>query len=144
MANMKARAASVAEKSMADLELQRDQQLSKDYLKQMPRSWAAGDVYSPRDLSPYQMGKFRTRARRTGDVIDALGINPVDHYTNFSIISDFTTASAMIKHSAETNLRPANQRKIAKMIRRAQGLGLYPTIHKHPEMLREDFFPTDK
>lgn len=40
-----------------------------------------------------------------------------------------------IKHSSETGLRPVNQRKIAKAIRRAIGLGLMPSVHKHPEIL---------
>lgn len=65
-------------------------------------------------------------------------------FQNFSILSEFTTGSGMIKHSAETKLRPVNQRKIAKMIRRAQGMGLYPTIHDHPEMIRQDFLPQNK
>lgn len=43
-------------------------------------------------------------------------------------------------HSEETGLRPVNQRKIAKMIRRAQGMGIYPSVHDHPEMIRDNFF----
>ncbi len=41
-----------------------------------------------------------------------------------------------IKHSNDTGLRPVNQRRMAKAIRRAVGLGLHPSVHKHPEMLR--------
>lgn len=41
-----------------------------------------------------------------------------------------------IKHSKVTGLRPVNQRKIAKAIRRAIGMGFYPSVHAHPEMLR--------
>lgn len=44
-------------------------------------------------------------------------------------------------HADQTGLRPVNQRKVAKMIRRAQGMGIYPSIHGHPEMIREQFFP---
>jgi len=40
-----------------------------------------------------------------------------------------------IKHSKFTGLRPVNQRKIAKAIRRAIGLGLHPSVHRHPEIL---------
>lgn len=57
------------------------------------------------------------------------------------MISEFTKPSAQIMHSEKTGLRPVNQRKVAKMIRRAQGMGIYPTIHGHPEMIREMFFP---
>lgn len=40
-----------------------------------------------------------------------------------------------IKHSNETGLRPVNQRRLAKAIRRAVGLGLMPSVYKHPEVL---------
>lgn len=60
---------------------------------------------------------------------------------NFSLVQEFTSSSGQILHSSVTGLRPVNQRKIAKMIRRVQGMGIYPTIHDHPEMIRADFFP---
>jgi small subunit ribosomal protein S18 len=41
-----------------------------------------------------------------------------------------------IKHSLETGLRPVNQRKMAKTIRRAIGMGLHPSVHRHPEIMR--------
>lgn len=40
-----------------------------------------------------------------------------------------------IRHSSETGLRPVNQRKISKAIRRAVSLGLMPSVHRHPEIL---------
>lgn len=43
-----------------------------------------------------------------------------------------------IKHSSETGLRPVNQRRMAKAIRRAIGLGLMPTVYKHPEVIAAD------
>jgi small subunit ribosomal protein S18 len=55
---------------------------------------------------------------------------------NFSLISEFMTSMGRIKHSSETGLRPVNQRKMAKAIRRAVGMGLHPSVHKHPEILR--------
>jgi len=55
---------------------------------------------------------------------------------NFSMISEFVTTMGRIKHSQETGLRPVNQRKMAKAIRRAIGMGLHPSVHKHPEILR--------
>jgi small subunit ribosomal protein S18 len=30
------------------------------------------------------------------------------------------------------------------MIRRVQGMGIYPTIHDHPEMIRGEFFNEKK
>ncbi|QUC15882.1 uncharacterized protein UV8b_00123 [Ustilaginoidea virens] len=126
------------------LEALRNEKISTDYLKQMPRRWDAGDVYSPHDLSPAEMQKWRRRSARRSDVVDALGIRPLDMYKNFSLVQEFTTSSGQIIHSSGTSLRPVNQRKIAKMIRRVQGMGIYPTIHDHPEMIRENFFPPSK
>lgn len=57
---------------------------------------------------------------------------------NFSIMSEYMTEIGRIKHSSETGLRPVNQRKIAKAIRRAIGIGLMPSVHKHPEILHRD------
>ncbi|OTA04444.1 hypothetical protein A9Z42_0050330 [Trichoderma parareesei] len=112
----------------AQIEQLRNQKNSADYLRQMPRRWEAGDVYSPHDMSPVEMQKWRKRSPRKADV-------------NFSLIQEFTSTSGQITHSSGTSLRPVNQRKIAKMIRRVQGMGLYPTIHAHPEMIRDNFFP---
>ena len=45
------------------------------------------------------------------------------------------TSMGRIKRRSATGLRPKNQRKIAKAIRRAVGLGLMPSVHRHPEIL---------
>ncbi|ATY66246.1 37S ribosomal S18 [Cordyceps militaris] len=122
----------------------KSRKVSNDYLRQMPRRWLPGDVYSPHDLSPREMDKWRRRNRREADVVDILGLRPLDMYKNFSLIQEFTTSSGQVKHSKETALRPVNQRKVAKMIRRIQGMGLYPTIHDHPELIRSDFYPSEQ
>ncbi|CZS78866.1 unnamed protein product [Fusarium graminearum] len=128
----------------AQMDFLKNQKMSNDFLRQMPRRWEAGDVYSPHDLSPVEMQKWRKRSVKNNDVIDALGISPLDMYKNFSLIEYFTSSSGMINHSNLTRLRPVNQRKVAKMIRRVQGMGIYPSVHAHPEMLREDFFSRNK
>ncbi|KAK5992307.1 hypothetical protein PT974_05708 [Cladobotryum mycophilum] len=137
----KNRAETTTRNKLAQLEYLRNQKNSNDYLKQMPRRWDAGDVYSPHDMSPVEMQKWRKRSPRRADVVDALGIRPLDMYKNFALVQEFTSTSGQITHSGGTSLRPVNQRKIAKMIRRVQGMGLYPTIHDHPEMIRDNFFP---
>lgn len=43
-----------------------------------------------------------------------------------------------IKHSNETGLRAVNQRKVAKAVRRAVGIGLMPSTHRHPEILKKE------
>jgi small subunit ribosomal protein S18 len=63
---------------------------------------------------------------------------------NFSLISEFTRSSGQILPAQETRLRPVNQRKIAKMIRRAQGMGIFPSVHHHPEVIKEHFYPSWK
>ncbi|PKS07672.1 hypothetical protein jhhlp_006279 [Lomentospora prolificans] len=115
------------------------QRVSEDYLSQMPRYWREGDVFTPHDLSGNEMKKWRRKAPKTADVFDVLGVNPLDHYRNFTLISDFTTSMGQIQHSNQTGLRPANQRKIAKAIRRVMGMGLHPSVHRHPEMLQMEW-----
>ncbi|KAJ4306200.1 hypothetical protein N0V88_000996 [Collariella sp. IMI 366227] len=107
-----------------------------NYMRQMPRRWKTGDVYAPRDLSPAEMGKWRRANPPKQDILDVLGVNPVDNYKNFALISGFMSPMGRIQHSSFTGLRPVNQRKMAKAVRRAVGMGLHPSVHHHPEILR--------
>jgi small subunit ribosomal protein S18 len=128
---------------------------TENYVRQMPRRWRTGDLYAPRDLTPAEMKKWRQGRRPNMDVVDMLGFSPLDNYRvftpflsissgrwkadtqqNFSLISEFMTTMGRIKHSDDTGLRPVNQRKMAKAIRRAVGMGLHPSVHRHPEILR--------
>ncbi|KJX95008.1 mitochondrial 37S ribosomal protein RSM18 [Zymoseptoria brevis] len=112
---------------------------AKDLSQQIPRRWKAGDVYAPHDLSGVEMSKWkklRRKPRPKYDVLDQLGVNPLDHYKNFSIMSEYITPMGRIRHSNDTGLRPVNQRKMAKAIRRAMGMGLMPGVHRHPELLK--------
>lgn len=160
----------------------RKSQVASNYLRQSPRRWNHGELYSPHDLSPEELARFRKPTRPKFDVIDVLGINPLDEYQvsqggqwrsgkrdppelsrlangvdvcrkkkadivpclllaqqNFSMISEYMTPMGRIKHPKETCLRPVNQRKIAKAIRRAVGLGLHPSVHHHPEILKSRY-----
>lgn len=51
---------------------------------------------------------------------------------------EYMTSMGRIRHRKETGLRSVNQRRIAKAIRRAVGMGLIPSVHKHPEMLEAE------
>ncbi|KAK3325438.1 hypothetical protein B0H66DRAFT_548306 [Apodospora peruviana] len=107
------------------------------YVKEMAkRRWRSGDVYAPRDLSAGEAVKWRRPSGQRKDTVDMLGIHPLDNYRNFTLISEYMTSFGRIKHSSDTGLRPVNQRKIAKTIRRAIGLGIHPSVHFHPELLR--------
>ncbi|CAD0107505.1 unnamed protein product [Aureobasidium uvarum] len=99
-----------------------------DFERQMTRKWKDGDVYAPHDLSGVEMAKWQKgqpKGRPKKDVFDMLKINPLNHYW-----------MGKIKHSKDTGLRPVNQRKVAKAVRRAIGLGLMPSVHRHPEILQ--------
>lgn len=110
----------------------------KSLLKQNPRTWTQGQVYAPHDLSAVEASKYAViRRKPTRDVFDLLGTNPIKHYKNFALLSQFVTETGRIKPASETGLRPVNQRRLAKAIRRAIGLGLMPSVYKHPEVLGE-------
>lgn len=50
-------------------------------------------------------------------------------------MSEYMSEMGRIKPATETGLRPVNQRKMAKAIRRAVGVRLMPSVHKHPELI---------
>ena len=108
------------------------------YQRQIYRKWQPGDVYAPHDLSGTEQKKWKYgRKKPQQDAFDVLGINPVLEYKNFTMMSEYMTEMGRIKHSKDTGLRPKNQRKIAKAIRRAVGLGLMPSVHRHPLVLKK-------
>ncbi|KAJ6113758.1 hypothetical protein N7523_007075 [Penicillium sp. IBT 18751x] len=117
------------------LEDQKAQGESRALEKFQTREWKAGDIYAPHDLSPAEMKKWGKRKSPSTDAFDALNLNPLHLYRNFSVMSEYVSALGRIRHRDQTGLRPVNQRKIAKAIRRAMGLGLMPSVHRHPEIL---------
>lgn len=68
--------------------------------------------------------------------VEWIGVWVLTELQNYALLSEFTSTMGRIKHPRETGLRPVNQRKIAKAIRRAVGMGFMPSVHVHPEMLR--------
>ncbi|RKU46642.1 hypothetical protein DL546_007826 [Coniochaeta pulveracea] len=129
------RARAAAEKPSTKEEL-RNRDVSEKLSRLMPRFWRDGDVYAPADLNANEARKWRGKGNAPDkDVCDLLGVNPLDMYRNFSVIGDFITPFGRIKHSSETGLRPVNQRRMAKAIRRAIGLGIHPSVYRHPMIL---------
>jgi small subunit ribosomal protein S18 len=116
---------------------------SQDITRQISRRWKAGDVYAPKDLSDVEMAKWKKRSKPERDVFDVLGFDPVANYKNFSVMSEYMTPMGRIKHGKETGLRSVNQRKIAKAIRRVIGLGMMPSVHRHPELLHKSAARSD-
>ncbi|GME39778.1 Ribosomal protein S18 [Neofusicoccum parvum] len=104
---------------------------------QAPRRWQYGEVYAPHDLTGVEAKKWRKMRRTpTLDAFDTLALNPLKEYKNFSIMSEYMTELGRIKHSKVTGLRPQNHRKLAKAIRRAIGIGIMPSVHIHPELIK--------
>ncbi|KAK8154842.1 ribosomal protein S18 [Phyllosticta citrichinensis] len=99
--------------------------------------WKVGDIYAPHDLTGVETAKWRRRgvATPTSDAFDTLALDPLKEYKNFSILSNYTSEYGRIKHRRVTGLRPKNQRKLAKAIRRSIGLGIMPSVHAHPESI---------
>lgn len=52
-------------------------------------------------------------------------------------MSEYVTDMGKISHRTHSGLRHKNQRKMAKAVRRAIGIGLIPAVYKHPEILKE-------
>jgi len=137
----------VREVARAREQREREQQLKdmtrgytrRELEQQQTRRWRPGDVYAPHDLSGVEMAKWkrvRRQPKARADVLDQLGMNPLQHYKNFSIMSEYMTDMGRIRHNTDTGLRPVNQRRMAKAVRRAIGLGLMPSVYRHPEILR--------
>lgn len=114
----------------------------KDLESQVTRKYKPGDVYAPHDLSGAEASKWKKMSKKPRprfDVLDQLGIDPRQHYTNLAMMGEYTSEMGKIKSGKETGLRPVNQRRMAKAIRRAKGVGLLmPGTHKHPEILKLD------
>nr|POE74378.1 30s ribosomal protein s18 [Quercus suber] len=124
----------------------------RDLEQQQSRRWRLGDVYAPHDLSGVEMSKWKRLQRRSpasggkikSDVLDQMGIDPRKEYKNVAIMSEYVSPMGKIIGGRESGLRPVNQRRMAKAIRRAMGIGLMPTVHRHPEILREELAKRDR
>lgn len=117
------------------------------------RRYRPGDIYAPHDLSSVEQQKWRNTSRRTAnkgapllsskksvrhDAFDVLDVHPLAEFKNFAMMGEFVTSMGRIKHRRETGLRGVNQRRAARAVRRAVGMGLLPSVHKHPEMLEKE------
>lgn len=79
---------------------------SKPLEKFMTRDWKAGDVYSPHDLSPTEMKKWRKRQSPPTDAFDALKKNPLDLYkVSLPIYGDTWCRGGNIKMQEKGNRR---------------------------------------
>ena len=79
----------VQSRRMRNLEKKRQQerlqeQRAKSLDRNHTRVWKSGDVYSPHDLSPSEMKKWRKRSSPSSDAFDVLGLNPLHQYKVWS------------------------------------------------------------
>lgn len=58
----------------------RGKNVAEDYMRQMPRRWKLGDVYAPRDLSSSEMRKWGGISNVERDLVDLMGLQPLDMY----------------------------------------------------------------
>lgn len=80
LADSEARRQRMTDRKKSTLERMRAKKTSEDYARQMTRRWRPGDVYAPHDLSPQEMIKWKQLQRPKKDVLDLLGLNPLDEY----------------------------------------------------------------
>lgn len=118
-------------------------------LAHQPRRWQLGEVYAPHDLSSAEAQKnararsaasarFNRPPNRNGsDMLDAMRLDPRSLYANMTVMSELVSDMGRIKSRALTGFRLKNQRRAAKAVRRAIGMGLVPSVHKHPELFSE-------
>ncbi|KAL1900648.1 hypothetical protein Sste5346_002373 [Sporothrix stenoceras] len=123
------------EQKRTALEKMTERKTTDDYARHLHRKFNTGEIYSPRDLNPVQQSDWSDPWVLEMDTVDLVGINPLDEYRNFSMISEYVTSMGRIRHSSDTMLRPVNQRRMARAIRRSIGMGFHPSTHKHPEIL---------
>ncbi|BFZ57973.1 WD repeat-containing protein 1 [Savitreella phatthalungensis] len=93
----------------------------------------AGTVYGGEDLSfdarrPVA-GKIRLGMMHDG--FHECGISPLGEYKCATLLNEFVTDLGRIKQRADTGLRHKTQRKLAKAIRRAQAVGIMPSVGKY-------------
>lgn len=93
-------------------------------------------MYAPHDLSAAESRKWRSKKAPTTDAFDVLSINPLNLYKNFSVMNEYVTDMGRIRPRSQTGLRPVNQRRLSKAIRRAIALGLMPSVYRHPELIK--------
>jgi len=70
-------------------------------------------------------------------VIDDLALDPLREYKNFAMLGEYVSEMGRIRHGRETGLRGVNQRRVARAVRRAVGIGIMPSVHRHPELMEE-------
>ncbi|KAG1049503.1 hypothetical protein G6F43_008169 [Rhizopus delemar] len=97
-----------------------------------------GDLYHPQDLND-NLYRESLRARRgrssapTQDPFDVLGLDPLQEYKNYKLLSNFVSDMGKILPREQTGLTAKNQRKLAKAVKRARAMGLMSSTNNRTE-----------
>ncbi|KAI8075657.1 ribosomal protein S18 [Thamnidium elegans] len=88
-----------------------------------------GDIYHPEDLNDTRYREsLRQRRGRTAtpteDPFEVLGLDPLNEYKNFRLLTHFVSDMGKILPRQQTGVSAKNQRKLAKAIKRARAMGL--------------------
>ncbi|GBC04120.1 hypothetical protein RclHR1_05520008 [Rhizophagus clarus] len=99
------------------------------------KTFRYGELYAPHELNEdnYKNRKYVSRKPPTVDTFDALKLNPLTEYKNYTLLSNFVSDMGRILPRSITGLTAKNQRKLAKAIKRARSFGLIPTTHRRKE-----------
>lgn len=96
------------EKNNVDFDTKRRNTAERDELaRQMHRRWQAGDAYSPHDMSHQELKKWTKPRQPSKDVIDMLGINPLDHYKVRYVDGSADRLNGLMLWSSCESSRPA-------------------------------------
>ncbi|KAI7871664.1 ribosomal protein S18 [Spinellus fusiger] len=95
-----------------------------------------GDIYHPDSLNDtHYQEKLRQRRGKqnvpTADPFDTLGLNPLDEYKNYRLLSHFVSDIGKILPRTQTGVTAKNQRKLAQAIKRARAMGLMSCTSKY-------------
>ncbi|RUS22269.1 ribosomal protein S18-domain-containing protein [Endogone sp. FLAS-F59071] len=94
------------------------------------KTFQSGTTYRPNDLND-ALYEERMRAKRgkverpTQDPFDALGLDPLKEYKNYTLLSSFISEMGKILPREQTGVTAKNQRKLAKAIKRARAMGTF-------------------
>ncbi|CAB4406326.1 unnamed protein product [Rhizophagus irregularis] len=106
------------------------------------KTFRYGELYAPHDLNENNYKNRKSMSRwepPTVDTFNALRLNPLIEYKNFTLLSNFVSDMGRILPRSVTGSTAKNQRKLAKAIKRARSFGLIPSTHRR----KVNFYDTE-
>ncbi|KAJ1988264.1 hypothetical protein GGI25_005437 [Coemansia spiralis] len=95
-------------------------------------------IYHPAELSEGNSSRYFPKSldetTSDKDAFLSLGINPIKHYKNLHLLTQFVSDMGKIRPRYKTGLSAKSQRRVAKAIKRARAFGLLPLTSKPNHM----------